>query len=136
MPPRSTTMPMPWRPPSISAGSVRPRGVEGAFHMSDSQSESDIDIIRRRPGMYVGDIRDGSGLTHMIWELFANALDEHVGGSCRAISIAIHEDGSVTVQDDGRGIPTHDLDGSSRSPGSTLARSPRDCERSRASCPH
>ncbi len=79
--------------------------------MSDSQSESDIDIIRRRPGMYVGDIRDGSGLTHMIWELFANALDEHVGGSCRAISIAIHEDGSVTVEDDGRGIPTHDLDG-------------------------
>ncbi|MDC3955225.1 ATP-binding protein [Polyangium jinanense] len=71
----------------------------------------DIDKIRKRPGMFIGDVYDGSGLTHMIWELLANALDEHVCGTCRAVSISLNEDGSVTVQDDGRGIPTHELDG-------------------------
>lgn len=77
--------------------------------MSDPQS--DIDVIRRRPGMFIGDIYDGSGLAHMVWELLANALDEHVGGFCQAISIVINPDGSVTVRDDGRGISIHDLGG-------------------------
>ncbi|MDI1479310.1 ATP-binding protein [Polyangium sp. y55x31] len=71
----------------------------------------DIDKIRKRPGMFIGDVHDGSGLTHMLWELLANALDEHVRGTCKTVSISIRENGSVTIQDDGRGIPTHDLDG-------------------------
>ncbi|MDC0740757.1 ATP-binding protein [Polyangium mundeleinium] len=71
----------------------------------------DIDAIRRRPGMFIGDVRDGSGLLHMVWELLANALDEHVRGICRAVSVEVGEDGSVTVKDDGRGIPVHQVDG-------------------------
>ena len=71
----------------------------------------DIDVIRRRPGMFIGDVRDGSGLLHMVWELLANTLDEHVRGSCRAVSVEVGEDGSVTVRDDGRGIPVDQVDG-------------------------
>ncbi|WP_170229668.1 ATP-binding protein [Polyangium fumosum] len=74
-------------------------------------SDADIDAIRRRPGMFIGDVHDGSGLLHMVWELLANALDEHVRGSCRAVSVEVGEDGSMTVRDDGRGIPVDRVDG-------------------------
>ncbi len=80
-------------------------GLASGIRMNDTLS--DIGVIRHRPGMYIGDVRDGSGLVHMVWELVANALDEHVAGACTKISITINEDCSGTVQDDGRGIPTH-----------------------------
>jgi DNA gyrase subunit B len=72
---------------------------------------SAIDCIRRRPGMWLGDVHDGSGLVHMIWELVANGLDEHLAGHCRSISVEIRADGAAVVEDDGRGISMRDVAG-------------------------
>lgn len=75
-----------------------------------NNSNEDIETIRLRPGMYIGDVHDG-GLFQMIWELVANALDEHYHGSCRTVSVEIGEDGSVAVEDDGCGIPMSEVKG-------------------------